>query len=104
MGKGKTQKTMHKLQHVYGTVANTNEKTWIVKVNNVKKTMYCTSAKKLLCTETTWEVKNVSCICRYLKKKPFRYVTWRGFKTPTQEPVNFTYNSMFSESDSESDS
>jgi hypothetical protein len=83
--------TIAKISHVYDTLDN--EKVWLVKMNTGKKqtlTRHTILKKNLLTEKTTWSYLRVGCKCRFSVGEPFRYVFWKGFVEPTQEPVNFS--------------
>ena len=79
-----------KIAHVYDT--KDNEKTWVVK--NVDGTYQSISRDiifrdELLTPDTTWTVLKKTCVCRRgINGDKFRFVIWKGFKKPTEEPAD----------------
>jgi hypothetical protein len=88
----KIKKLYPTISHVYFT--KYNESIWNVKFSDGKRRNVKNSTinnKRLITDKTTWEVERISCPCRYNGKK-FRIVYWKGFKEPTEEPVDFVLN------------
>jgi hypothetical protein len=80
-----------KIEHVYNT--QDNETLWVVRlVDGSSRYIKHSTIKrqKLITSDTTWEPIRVGCVVKFGEHgKPFRYVYWRGFADPTQEPPDF---------------